>query len=229
MSDIICTADVGFRTDRQRTSDSRGLVNSAALRSLQFVLMSAAAGFSRGDDDVVRSHRGCTAGLSRQPSTVGPRRSRLSMTYPIGTTACTWSMGVVNRSAATGGDVWRSCGRSGTYDGPRQDVIHDAFCARKPMFRSRGVVIAANCCPLNDDSAAMLVMSDHQGRGFGIIPLGRTAATGVSVLSPEDNGPRSCRGGQACNGAIASMVDPPANPRPGTTASLSPGRPRSRG
>src|SRR5260221_9198446 len=69
--------------------------------------------------------------------------------------------------------------------GPRRGVTLDAVGALKPVFRPDGTVTAANCCPLNDGAAAVVVMSDRKARDLGITPLARIAATGVSALSPE--------------------------------------------
>ena len=70
-------------------------------------------------------------------------------------------------------------------DGPRPGVTLDAVSALKPVFRPDGTVTAANCCPLNDGAAALVVMSDRKARDLGITPLARIVATGVSGLSPE--------------------------------------------
>ena len=70
-------------------------------------------------------------------------------------------------------------------DGPRPGVTLDAVSALKPVFRPDGTVTAANCCPLNDGAAAVVVMSDRKARDLGITPLARIVATGVSGLSPE--------------------------------------------
>jgi acetyl-CoA C-acetyltransferase len=70
-------------------------------------------------------------------------------------------------------------------DGPRPGVTLEAISALKPVFRPDGTVTAANCCPLNDGAAAVVVMSDRKARDLGITPLARIAATGVSALSPE--------------------------------------------
>jgi acetyl-CoA C-acetyltransferase len=70
-------------------------------------------------------------------------------------------------------------------DGPRPGVTLDAVGALKPVFRPDGTVTAANCCPLNDGAAAVVVMSDRKARDLGITPLARIVATGVSGLSPE--------------------------------------------
>ncbi|HEY3002576.1 MAG TPA: acetyl-CoA C-acetyltransferase [Kribbellaceae bacterium] len=70
-------------------------------------------------------------------------------------------------------------------DGPRPGVTLEAVAALKPVFRPDGTVTAANCCPLNDGAAAVIVMSDRKARDLGITPLARIVSTGVSALSPE--------------------------------------------
>jgi acetyl-CoA C-acetyltransferase len=54
-----------------------------------------------------------------------------------------------------------------------------------PVFRENGTVTAANCCPLNDGAAALVVMSDVKAAQLGVTPLARIIATGVSGISPE--------------------------------------------
>jgi acetyl-CoA C-acetyltransferase len=70
-------------------------------------------------------------------------------------------------------------------DGPRPGVTMEAMAALQPVFRPNGRVTAANCCPLNDGAAAVVVMSDTKARELGLTPLARVVATGVSALSPE--------------------------------------------
>ncbi|MEQ6901277.1 acetyl-CoA C-acetyltransferase [Nocardioides sp. YIM 152588] len=70
-------------------------------------------------------------------------------------------------------------------DGPRAGVTYDAVKDLKPVFRPDGVVTAANCCPLNDGAAAVVVMSDTKAAELGLTPLARIVSTGVSGLSPE--------------------------------------------
>lgn len=53
------------------------------------------------------------------------------------------------------------------------------------VFRPDGTVTAANCCPLNDGAAALVIMSDTRAKELGITPLARIVASGVSALSPE--------------------------------------------
>ncbi len=70
-------------------------------------------------------------------------------------------------------------------DGPRAGVTYEAIKDLKPVFREDGVVTAANCCPLNDGAAAVIVMSDTRAAELGLTPLARIVSTGVSGLSPE--------------------------------------------
>jgi acetyl-CoA C-acetyltransferase len=70
-------------------------------------------------------------------------------------------------------------------DGPRAGVTYEAVSQLKPVFRPNGTVTAANCCPLNDGAAALVIMSDTRAAELGITPLARVVSTGVSALSPE--------------------------------------------
>ncbi len=70
-------------------------------------------------------------------------------------------------------------------DGPRAGVTLEAVSALQPVFRPDGTVTAANCCPLNDGAAAVVVMSDTKAEQLGLTPLARILSTGVSGLSPE--------------------------------------------
>ncbi|MFK4596232.1 acetyl-CoA C-acetyltransferase [Streptomyces pristinaespiralis] len=70
-------------------------------------------------------------------------------------------------------------------DGPRAGVTLEGVQGLKPVFRPDGLVTAANCCPLNDGAAALIIMSDTKARELGLTPLARIVSTGVSGLSPE--------------------------------------------
>ena len=70
-------------------------------------------------------------------------------------------------------------------DGPRAGVTHESVESLSPVFRPGGTVTAANCCPLNDGAAAVVIMSDVRAKQLGIEPLARVVSTGVSALSPE--------------------------------------------
>ena len=70
-------------------------------------------------------------------------------------------------------------------DGPRPGVTLEKVATLKPAFRPNGTVTAANCCPLNDGAAALVVMSDVKAAELGITPLARIVASGVTALSPE--------------------------------------------
>jgi acetyl-CoA C-acetyltransferase len=70
-------------------------------------------------------------------------------------------------------------------DGPRPGTTLEGVSGLKPVFRPDGTVTAGNCCPLNDGSAAVVIMSDTKARELGLTPLARIVSTGVSGLSPE--------------------------------------------
>ncbi len=70
-------------------------------------------------------------------------------------------------------------------DGPRAGVTLEGVAALKPAFREAGTVTAANCCPLNDGAAALVIVSDSRAAELGLTPLARIVSTGVSGLSPE--------------------------------------------
>ena len=72
-----------------------------------------------------------------------------------------------------------------TDDGPRKGVQLEKLAAMAPVFREHGTVTAANCCPLNDGAAALVVMSDTRAAELGLTPLARIVSTAVSALSPE--------------------------------------------
>ncbi|MFF8533207.1 acetyl-CoA C-acetyltransferase [Streptomyces sp. NPDC015532] len=72
-----------------------------------------------------------------------------------------------------------------TDDGPRAGVTLEGVQGLKPVFRPDGMITAANCCPLNDGAAALVIMSDTKARELGLTPLARIVSTGVTGLSPE--------------------------------------------
>ncbi|MBA3523246.1 MAG: acetyl-CoA C-acetyltransferase [Geodermatophilaceae bacterium] len=72
-----------------------------------------------------------------------------------------------------------------TDDGPRAGVTLEGVSGLKPVFRPDGRITAANCCPLNDGAAAVIVMSDRKAAELGLTPLARIVSTGVTGLSPE--------------------------------------------
>jgi acetyl-CoA C-acetyltransferase len=70
-------------------------------------------------------------------------------------------------------------------DGPRAGTTLEKLASLKPVFREGGTITAGNACPLNDGSAAVVVMSDTKARELGLTPLARIVASGVSGLNPE--------------------------------------------
>jgi acetyl-CoA C-acetyltransferase len=70
-------------------------------------------------------------------------------------------------------------------DGPRPSTTIEALAKLQPAFRPDGTVTAGNACPLNDGSAAVVVMSDTRARELGITPLARIVSSAVTALHPE--------------------------------------------
>ncbi len=70
-------------------------------------------------------------------------------------------------------------------DGPRPNTTLEKLGELPPAFRPDGSVTAGNSCPLNDGSAAVLVMSDERARELGLTPLARIIASSVVGLEPE--------------------------------------------
>jgi acetyl-CoA C-acetyltransferase len=70
-------------------------------------------------------------------------------------------------------------------DGPRPGTTVEKLAELKPVFRPDGKVTAGNACPLNDGSAAVVVMSDTRANELGLQPLARIVSSGVTGLNPE--------------------------------------------
>jgi acetyl-CoA C-acetyltransferase len=70
-------------------------------------------------------------------------------------------------------------------DGPRPNTTLEKLAELPPAFRPGGRVTAGNSCPLNDGSAAVLVMSEDRATGLGLRPLARIVASSVVALEPE--------------------------------------------
>ncbi len=80
-----------------------------------------------------------------------------------------------------------------TDDGPRAGVTYESIASLRPVFRDHGTVTAANCCPLNDGAAALVIMSDQRARELGLTPLARIVLNGRRRGEPRDHGPRTRR------------------------------------
>ncbi|MCC7077051.1 MAG: acetyl-CoA C-acetyltransferase [Acidimicrobiia bacterium] len=76
-------------------------------------------------------------------------------------------------------------GIASTDDGPRPGTTVEKLASLQPAFRPDGEVTAGNACPLNDGSAAVVVMSDTRAQELGVKPLARVVASAVSGLNPE--------------------------------------------
>ena len=72
-----------------------------------------------------------------------------------------------------------------TDDGIRAGTTLEKVSTLNPVFRPDGTITAGNACPLNDGSAAVVVMSDTKAAELGLKPLARIVSSGVSQLDPE--------------------------------------------
>ncbi len=70
-------------------------------------------------------------------------------------------------------------------DGPRPNTTLEKLATLQPVFKPGGLVTAGNSCPLNDGSAAVLVMSEERASELGLRPLARILASSVVALAPE--------------------------------------------
>ena len=70
-------------------------------------------------------------------------------------------------------------------DGPRPNTTIEKLAELAPVFKQGGTVTAGNSCPLNDGSAAVLVMSAERAEELGLPPLARIVASSVVGLEPE--------------------------------------------
>ena len=70
-------------------------------------------------------------------------------------------------------------------DGPRPNTTLEKLAELSPAFEPGGSVTAGNSCPLNDGSAAVLVMSEDRAAELGLQPLARIIASSVAGLEPE--------------------------------------------
>jgi acetyl-CoA C-acetyltransferase len=70
-------------------------------------------------------------------------------------------------------------------DGPRPNTTIEKLAELPPVFKPGGTVTAGNSCPLNDGSAAVLVMSGGRAAELGLQPLARIIASSVVGLEPE--------------------------------------------
>ncbi|HEX6287233.1 MAG TPA: acetyl-CoA C-acyltransferase [Acidimicrobiia bacterium] len=70
-------------------------------------------------------------------------------------------------------------------DGPRPNTTLEKLAELPPVFDPNGTVTAGNSCPLNDGSAAVLVMAEEKAAALGLQPLARIIASSVAGLEPE--------------------------------------------
>jgi acetyl-CoA acyltransferase len=67
----------------------------------------------------------------------------------------------------------------------RSNASLDTLARLKPAFRPEGTVTAGNASPLNDGASAVLLVSEDALARFGLQPLARVVATGVTALEPR--------------------------------------------
>ena len=67
----------------------------------------------------------------------------------------------------------------------RPDSTATSLGKLKPSFRANGTITAGNASPLNDGSAALLLMSAEGLRRTGATPLARIAGRGTSGVEPQ--------------------------------------------
>ena len=67
----------------------------------------------------------------------------------------------------------------------RPDSSVESLARLKPSFRKNGTITPGNASPLNDGSAALLIMSEEGLRRTGAIPLARIAGRGTSGVEPQ--------------------------------------------
>jgi acetyl-CoA C-acetyltransferase len=70
-------------------------------------------------------------------------------------------------------------------DGPRPNTTLEKLGELPAVFDPEGSVTAGNSCPLNDGSAAVLVMSEPRAKELGVQPLAGIIASSVAGLEPE--------------------------------------------
>jgi acetyl-CoA acetyltransferase family protein len=67
----------------------------------------------------------------------------------------------------------------------RPDSSVESLAKLKPSFRKTGTITPGNASPLNDGSAALLIMSEEGLRRTGATPLVRIAGRGTSGVEPQ--------------------------------------------
>ena len=67
----------------------------------------------------------------------------------------------------------------------RPDSSCESLALLKPSFRKTGTITPGNASPLNDGSAALLIMSTEGLRRTGATPLARIAGRGASGVEPQ--------------------------------------------
>jgi acetyl-CoA C-acetyltransferase len=75
-------------------------------------------------------------------------------------------------------------GRLDRDESPRPGTTAEKLAALPPVFQEDGTVTAGNSCPLNDGTAAALVLAEDYARELGLTPLARIVGSAVSAVDP---------------------------------------------
>ncbi len=67
----------------------------------------------------------------------------------------------------------------------RGDTSLEALAKLKPVFRAGGTVTAGNSSPMNDGSAAVLVVSEQAVARLGLVPMARYVSMGRAGVHPD--------------------------------------------
>jgi acetyl-CoA acetyltransferase family protein len=75
-----------------------------------------------------------------------------------------------------------------TDERPRRDTSLAALARLRPAFRKNGTVTAGNSSGLNDDAAALLLMSAEKAKEINLQPLARIVASAAAGVNPRTMG-----------------------------------------
>lgn len=70
-------------------------------------------------------------------------------------------------------------------EGPRYDTSLEALGKLRPVFKEGGTVTAGNSSPMNDGSAAVLLLTEKGLERHGLTPMARVVASAVAGVHPD--------------------------------------------